>query len=143
MTAKQKVLFICTGNSARSQMAEALARHIGKGLVEAHSAGLAPKGLHPLAIIVMDEIGIDIRRQRSKAIDPGLFQQTDVIVTVCSHAESRCPATPPSVPRLHWPIPDPAAAVGSEEDRLTAFRSAREEIKNRLLEWLKASGLSG
>jgi len=131
-----RVMFLCTGNSCRSQMAEGFARELGKGIVEAHSAGLMAAGVHPRAIAVMDEIGIDIRSQRSKEIDPGLARQMDVVITLCTNAEEACPATPPGVKRLHWPIRDPVGTVGSEEAIMREFRRARDEIGERVREFL-------
>ena len=120
-----KVLFVCTGNSARSQMAEGFARHFGQGRVEAYSAGT----LHPHAVRVMQEKGLDISGQQSKAFDWDLARQMDVVVTVCSHANESCPVLPPEVMRMHWPLQDPAAAQGSEETILVTFRSARDQVE--------------
>ncbi len=131
-----KVMFLCTGNSCRSQMAEGFARELGKGLVEAHSAGLMAAGVHRRAIAVMQELGIDIRPQRSKEIDPGLVRQMDMVITLCSNAEEACPATPPGVKRLHWPIRDPVGTVGSEEFIMSEFRRARDEIGELVREFL-------
>src|SRR5574337_1259016 len=108
-----KVMFLCTGNSCRSQMAEGFAREIGKGILEPFSAGLIAAGLHPRAIAVMKEIGIDISKQKSKEVDDDLLRSMDIIVTLCSNAEEACPWTPPEVKRLHWPIKDPVGAVGT------------------------------
>jgi arsenate reductase len=124
-----KVLFVCTGNSARSQMAEGFARHFGQGRVEAYSAGMAPSTLHPHAVRVMQEKGLDISGQQSKAFDWDLARQMDVVVTVCSHANESCPVLPPEVMRMHWPLQDPAAAQGSEETILVTFRSARDQVE--------------
>lgn len=124
-----KVLFVCTGNSARSQMAEGFARHFGQGRVEPYSAGMAPSTLHPHAVRVMQEKGLDISGQQSKAFDWDLARQMDVVVTVCSHANESCPVLPPEVMRMHWPLQDPAAAQGSEETILVTFRSARDQVE--------------
>jgi arsenate reductase len=132
-----KVMFLCTGNSCRSQMAEGLARHYGKGLIEPYSAGLIPVGVNPNAVKVMKEIGIDISGQTSDPIDEDLLRQMDVIITLCGNAEASCPATPPEIRRLHWPIDDPVSAVGTEEEVLNAFRRVRDEIKERILEFIK------
>jgi arsenate reductase len=129
---KKKILFLCTGNSARSQMAEGLTRHLSHGSIEVHSAGLEPKGLNPFAIQVMDEIGIDIRGQKSKVIDPALLNQVDLIITVCGNADERCPMTPPGIRRVHWPLPDPAKATGSETEIATHFRTVRDDLKERI-----------
>ncbi len=123
-----KVLFVCTGNSARSQMAEGFARHLSRGKIEAHSAGVAPSRLNPYAVQVMQECGIDISRQTSKAFDEDLARQMDIVVTVCGHAKESCPVLPSKVRRLHWPLDDPAAATGSEAEILATFRKSRDQI---------------
>ncbi|MHB8880522.1 MAG: arsenate reductase ArsC [Thermodesulfovibrionales bacterium] len=138
-----KVMFLCTGNTCRSQMAEGFARELGLGLIEPYSAGLLPAGLvHPAAIAVMNEEGIDISGQSSKGIAPALLQQMDIIVTLCSNAEESCPVTPPEITRLHWPIDDPVNSIeeelGTEEEDLNKFRKARDEIKRKLVELVKS-----
>ncbi len=125
-------MFICTGNSCRSQMAEGFARRYGEGALEVHSAGLSPAGVNPYAARVMAEAGVDISGQRSKAIDANLLKEMDLVVTLCGHAEALCPATPPGVRRLHWPIEDPVGAVGTTDDILREFRRARDEIRERV-----------
>ncbi|RME65606.1 MAG: arsenate reductase (thioredoxin) [Nitrospirae bacterium] len=132
-----KVMFLCTGNSCRSQMAEGLARHYGKGIIEPYSAGLMPVGVNPNAIKVMKEIGIDISGQTSDPIDKELLRKMDVIITLCGNAEAACPSTPPEIKRLHWPIDDPVGTVGTEEEVLNAFRRARDEIKERILKFIE------
>jgi len=132
-------MFLCTGNSCRSQMAEGLARELGKGVIEPYSAGLIPAGVNPNAITVMKEIGIDISGQKSEAIDENLLMKMDVIMTLCSHADASCPVTPEGIKRFHTPVNDPVGAVGTEEEVLQEFRSARDEIKkkiNDLIKWL-------
>ena len=124
-----KILFVCTGNSARSQMAEGFARHFGQGRVEAYSAGMAPSTLHPHAVRVMQEKGLNISGQQSKAFDWDLARRMDVVVTVCGHANESCPILPPDVMRLHWPLEDPAAAAGSEETILVTFRTVRDQVE--------------
>jgi len=131
-----KVMFLCTGNSCRSQMAEGFAREYGKGIIEPFSAGLLASRVHPRAIEVMKEIGIDISGQSSKEIDPELLNQMDVIITLCGHAEASCPMTPPHIKRLHWPIDDPVGTVGTEEEIMNAFRKARDEIKEKVLKFI-------
>ena len=124
------VLFLCVANSARSQMAEGLARARFGPRARVTSAGSSPTSVHPLAIAALDEIGIDISGQRStsvEAIDPASI---DVVVTLC--ADEVCPALPGRVRRLHWPMPDPAGAAGSDAERLERFRSVRDEIARRL-----------
>jgi arsenate reductase len=139
-----KVMFLCTGNSCRSQMAEGLARELGKGIIEPYSAGLIPVGINPNAITVMNEIGIDISDQKSEAIDEDLLNKMDVIMTLCSHADASCPTTPGGIKRFHTPVDDPVSAVGTEEEVLNAFRKARDKISdkiNDLIKWLKSSNL--
>ena len=127
-----KVMFLCTGNSCRSQMAEGFAREYGKGIIEAHSAGLTPAGVNPRAIAVMRKIGIDISSQKSKAIDEKLLKQMDVVVTLCGHAEALCPMTPPEIRKIHMPVDDPVGTIGTEEEIMSAFRRARDEIQERI-----------
>jgi arsenate reductase len=124
-----KVMFLCTGNSCRSQMAEGFAREMGGGVIEPHSAGLMAAGVHPRAIAVMRELGIDISRQKSREIDAGLLKTMHMVITLCGNAEASCPVTPPSVKRMHWPIDDPVFATGTEEQIMDKFRKARDEIK--------------
>ncbi len=127
-----KIMFLCTGNSCRSQMAEGFARELGRGLVEAHSAGLMPAGVHPRAIAVMKEAGIDISRQTSKAIDENLLRGMDAVITLCDTAAEACPRTPPEIRRLHWPIKDPVGTAGTEEKIMHEFRKARDEIRENI-----------
>lgn len=127
-----KIMFLCTANSCRSQMAEGLARNLGKGMLEPYSAGLMAVGLQPRAIAVMKEIGIDISQQRSKQIDKRLLNQMDMVVTVCGNAEESCPVTPPQIKRIHWPIEDPVGAIGTEEEIMKEFRRARDELRGKI-----------
>ena len=127
-----KIMFMCTGNSCRSQMAEGFARASGQGLVEPYSAGVMPSEVHPKTVQVMKETGVDISNQRSKGIDESLLNTMDIIITLCSSAEAMCPMTPPRIKRMHWSIDDPKSATGTEEDVLNAFRRAREEIKKKI-----------
>jgi len=126
------VMFVCTGNSARSQMAEGFARHLGGGRIEAHSAGVEPSRLNPFAVRAMQEKGIDISGQTSKAFDEVLARRMDVVVTVCGNADERCPVLPLEVKRLHWPLEDPAAARGTDADVLARFREIRDQIEARV-----------
>ncbi|HET6513993.1 MAG TPA: arsenate reductase ArsC [Thermodesulfovibrionales bacterium] len=135
--ANLKVLFLCTANSCRSQMAEGLARELGKGLLEPYSAGLIAAGVHPRAVAAMKEIGIDISGQSSKGVDYNLLNAVDVVVTLCTQAEEVCPPLPPHIRRLHWPIKDPVGTMGPEERIMKEFRRARDEIKKRVLQLLK------
>jgi arsenate reductase len=136
-----EVLFLCTGNSCRSQIAEGWAKHIGGDSVVVHSAGIEAHGKNPRAIEVMQEIGIDISGQESTIIDDTMLQNADVLVTVCGHADEQCPVLPPGITKLHWPLTDPAKATGTEEEIMIEFRATRDEIKgrvNELLESIKA-----
>ena len=131
-----KVLFLCTGNSCRSQMAEGLLRHLGKGAVEVASAGTEPKEVHPDAIWSMREIGIDISSQCSKSLDPFLGQPFDYCITLCDEAQQNCPVFPGASQNLHWSIPDPAVAQGPEEERMKVFHQVREDLEARIRRWL-------
>lgn len=135
---KQRVLFLCTGNSARSQIAEAFLRKYGSDRFEAHSAGLEPKGLNPFTVKVMQEIGIDVSGQTSKGVDTYLGKTLfQYLVTVCDDADKNCPTVWPGVGnRMHWSFQDPAAAVGTEEEKLAKFREVRDLIEVKIKEWL-------
>jgi len=132
LSSKPKVLFLCTGNSARSQMAEGYLRHVAGDEFEPLSAGIEPKGLNPLAVEAMNEIGIDISNQNSKDVVSFLGQYIPYIVTVCDNAKERCPIFPRSFKFLHWSFDDPAAAQGSREEKLAVFRRVRDEIAHRI-----------
>ena len=127
-----KVLFLCTGNSCRSQMAEGLLRHLGQAAVEVASAGTAPTQVHPDAIRIMNEVGIDISAQRSKPLEPFLKQPFDYLITLCDDAQESCPAFPGASRSIHWSIPDPAAAQGASEQRMAVFRKVREDLTARI-----------
>ena len=129
----KRVLFVCTGNRARSQMAEGLLRRLAGDRFEVHSAGTEPKGIAPLTIEVMREIGIDASGQRSKSVDEFAGQEFDYVITVCDTARQVCPAFPGKGKRLHWSVEDPAEAEGSEDERMPAFRAARDELQRRIL----------
>jgi arsenate reductase len=131
-----KVMFLCTGNSCRSQMAEGFARESGKGVIEAHSAGLSPAGLNERAVKVMNEIGIDISHQKSKPIDGELLGTMDVVITLCDNAAESCPWTPPEIKRVHWSLEDPAKATGAEEEIMNEFRRTRDEIEKRVKDFI-------
>ncbi len=128
-----RVLFLCTGNSARSQMAEGWLRHLSAGRVEAASAGTEPRGLHPLAVRVMAERGVDISRQRSKHLSELQGIRFDWVVTVCDRARQTCPVFP-GARAVHWDLPDPAEAEGSEEEVAEAFRRVRDDLARRVAE---------
>jgi arsenate reductase len=121
-------------------MAEGFARTLGKGLIDAHSAGLTPAGVNSRAVAVMKEIGIDISDQESKEIDQDFLRSMDTVVTLCDNAAEACPWTPPEIKRLHWPIKDPVGTVGSEEEIMTEFRRARDEIKTKVEDFIKQMG---
>ncbi len=137
-----RVLFLCTGNSARSQMAEGLLRYFAGDHFEVYSAGLEPKGVNPYAIQVMQEIGIDIRRHQSKSVMDYLGRvHMSMVITVCSKAEERCPIFPFTTQRLYWPFEDPAAFVGTPDETLAKFREVRNQISERLQGWLREQGI--
>jgi arsenate reductase len=127
---KPSVLILCTGNSCRSHLAEGVLRRAAGDLLEVHSAGSKPAGqVHPLAIRVMEEIGIDLSRHRSKPMSEFLSRRVDTVITVCGHVDQACPIFPGQVNRHHWPFEDPARATGTEEEILLVFRRVRDEIK--------------
>jgi arsenate reductase (thioredoxin) len=132
MTMKARVLFLCTHNSARSQMAEGLLRHLAGDRFEAYSAGTEATYVRPLAIRAMDEIGVDISGQESKMLERYLGEPFDYVITVCDDANEACPFFPGAKNRLHWSLPDPSAAKGSDEERLAVFRSVRDRMRNRM-----------
>ena len=137
---KQRILIVCTGNSARSQMAEGLLRHEAGDRFEVASAGTKPSHVRCEAIAVMKEIGIDISQHRSKSVDEFIGQPLDFVVTVCNSAKETCPVFPGVVKRLHWPFDDPAAVEGSEEVRTGAFRRIRDQIHGRIRVFLDGNG---
>lgn len=136
---KKNVLFLCTGNSARSQMAEAILRNIAGDRYEAHSCGLDPKPIHPLTKKVMEEIGISLANHTSKNISKYLGKLSfNFVITVCEEADSHCPSIwPGALNKLSWPFQDPAAFRGSETEQLSLFRKVRDEIKARIETWLE------
>ncbi len=131
-----RVLFVCTHNSARSQMAEGLLRFLGKDRFDVLSAGTAPGNVNPLAVRAMNEIGIDISAATSKHIDQFVGQDFAYVITVCDQANESCPIFPGDTKRIHWSFPDPSAATGSEEERMAAFRRVRDELRGRLRSWI-------
>ncbi|HHW44152.1 arsenate reductase (thioredoxin) [Desulfofundulus thermobenzoicus] len=133
---RKKVLFLCTGNSCRSQMAEGFARAMAGDKWDVYSAGTNPVGINPRAVQVMAEAGVDISGRTSKAIDPEILHSADVVVTLCGDAHESCPLTPPAVKRIHWPLEDPARTTGTEEEIMAKFREVRDEIKKRVAELL-------
>jgi len=125
---KPKVLFLCTGNSARSQMAEGYLRHIAGDRFEVLSAGIEPKGLNPFATEVMREAGIDISAQGSTDVQEFLGVPMQYVITVCSNAQEKCPIFPSTFKFLHWDLEDPAGAAGTDEQKRAVFRKVRDEI---------------
>ena len=137
---KTKVLFLCTGNSCRSQMAEAWLRDLGGEGFTVFSAGLEPHGVHPLTVKVMEETGYDMSDHRSKHLDEFLgVVDFDYLITVCGNADERCPVFPGMGTRLHWPFEDPAAFTGPEEQKIAFFRRVRDQIKNKIQGWLEST----
>ncbi len=146
---KTRILFLCTGNSCRSQMAEGWANHLGSPWLEAQSAGIEAHGKNPRAIAVMREAGVDIAQQESTRVTPEMLAWADLVVTVCGHADEHCPVLPASVKKLHWPLNDPAKAIGDIQERMSAagdrtsdaaseeavmamFRATRDEVRRRV-----------
>lgn len=132
MSAKQRVIFICTHNSARSQMAEGLLRHLAGERFETFSAGTVATRVHPLAIIAMAEKGLDLSHHASEHIDKYMAMKFDYVITVCDHAKEACPYFPTSATQWHWSFADPSAATGTEEERLQKFREVRKQIEQSL-----------
>ena len=134
----QRVLFLCTGNSARSQMAEAFLRKYGAGMFEAYSAGMEPKGMNPLTVMVMNEAGIDISNQTSKGIETYLGKMLfQYLITVCDDADKNCPMVWPGVNTgMYWSFEDPAKFEGTEEQKLVKFREVRDLMEKRIREWV-------
>ncbi|MEE9260572.1 MAG: arsenate reductase ArsC [Candidatus Scalindua sediminis] len=129
---KQRVLFLCTGNSCRSQMAEGLLKHYGNGKFEVYSAGFMPSSVHPLAIKAMAELGIDITDQRSKSVMEFLGHEFSYVITVCDNAKMVCPTFPGKHIYIHWSIKDPVSATGTEEKMLKAFRKVCNKILKKI-----------
>lgn len=132
MNNRKRVLILCTGNSARSQMAEGLLRHLADDRFEVASAGVSPTQVRPEAIAAMREINIDISDHRSKSVDEFAGQEFDYVITVCDNANEQCPLFPGNTKRIHWSFEDPAATQGDEPTRLAVFRRIRDEILDQL-----------
>ena len=126
------ILFVCTGNSCRSQMAEGWLRHLSGGRFVAQSAGLEAHGKNPRAIAAMAEAGVDIAHQESTELTADMLGWADLVVTVCGHADEHCPLLPEGTKKIHWPLADPARAAGTEEEIETIFRISRDEIRSRV-----------
>jgi arsenate reductase (thioredoxin) len=133
---RKRVLFLCTGNSCRSQMAEGFLRYMVGDKFEVFSAGVKPAQVNPLAIKIMAEIGIDISKQRSKSATEFLGQKFDYVITICDNAKQTCPAFPGNYEKTHWDLEDPTEAQGSEEERMMVFRKIRDEIEQRIKDWI-------
>ena len=131
------VLFLCTGNSCRSQMAEGWAHQLGGKWVEAQSAGIESHGKKPRAIEVMREAGVDISRQESTKLTDEMLTSADFVVTVCGHADKNCPVIPAGTRKEHWPLDDPAKATGSEDEIMAVFRASRDDIRRRVEDLIK------
>ena len=132
----KKVLILCTGNSARSQMAEGLLRQIAGDKFDVESAGTVASFVRPQAIEVMTELGIDISGHRSKSLDEFLSTPFDYVITVCDNANQTCPVFPGKATRIHWSFEDPAEATGTDEEILAVFRRVRDEIRLKLIEFV-------
>jgi arsenate reductase len=133
---KQKVLFLCTGNSCRSQMAEGWLKHLGGDRFEVYSAGIVAHGKNPRAIAVMEEAGVDISDQESEVLNPAILDRLDLLVTVCGNADETCPAVPVTCEKQHWPFDDPAKATGTEEEIMSRFSRVRDQIRLRIEQFI-------
>lgn len=131
------ILFLCTGNSCRSQIAEGWAKWYGRPLFEIESAGIETHGKNPRALAVMKEVGVDISSQESTKVTDDMLAQTDLVVTVCGHADEHCPVLPQGTKKEHWPLEDPAKAQGTEEEIMEQFRASRDDIKVGVKELLQ------
>ena len=130
------LLFLCTGNSCRSQMAEGWARKQAPEWLQVQSAGIEAHGKNPRAIAVMAEAGVDISAQESTRVTEDMLQSADLVITVCGHADEHCPVLPAGTRKEHWPLDDPAKASGDEEQVMNVFRASRDDIKQRVEELL-------
>lgn len=126
------ILFLCTGNSCRSQIAEGWAKQIAPAGWNIESAGIEAHGKNPRAIAVMAEAGVDISKQESTRVTDDMLERTDLVITVCGHADEHCPALPPGIRKLHWPLEDPAKAQGTEEEIMKVFHASRDDIRRRV-----------
>ena len=133
---KKRVLILCTANSARSQMAEGLLRHLAGEELEVFSAGSQPSVVNPFAIQAMDEKGLDIRNHRSQHLNEFINEPFDYVITVCDRAAESCPLFPGPAKRIHWGFPDPAGVEGHDEAILTNFREVRDAIERQLRDWV-------
>jgi arsenate reductase (thioredoxin) len=140
---KSRVLFLCTGNSCRSQIAEGLLRHLANGRFDVASAGFHPVGLDPRVVEIMREIDIDISQHRSKPVGEVLIRDVDYVVTVCDQARESCPALPAASKVLHWSFDDPAAARGTDDEQRATFRRVRDEIRTAVERFIKTARPGG
>lgn len=131
------VLFLCTGNSCRSQIAEGWARHLGGDWLQVQAAGIKAHGKNPRAIAVMQEVNIDISDQASTKLTDSMLASADYLVTVCGHADEHCPVLPAGTRKEHWPLNDPAKAAGSEEEIMMVFRESRDDIRQRVADLIE------
>lgn len=136
MTDCLNILYLCTGNSCRSQMAEGWTRHFGGKRVNVESAGIEAHGKNPRAIAIMADAGIDISGQESTIVSDEMMQRAEIVVTVCGHADEQCPVVPPGAEKIHWPLSDPAKATGAEEEIMQSFRDTRDEVRQRVRDLL-------
>ncbi len=132
-----KLLFLCTGNSCRSQMAEGWAKQLGSDWLDVHSAGIEAHGKNPRAITVMGEAGVDISDQASTKLTDDMLDTVDYLVTVCGHADEHCPVLPAGMRKEHWPLDDPAKATGSEAEIMAVFRETRDEVHRRVADLIE------
>ena len=137
MTKKISILFLCTGNSARSQMAEAFARYYGGDALTIQSAGTHPAGIHPNAIWAMNEVGLDISHHTSDALSSKTLEEFDFVVTLCGEAQESCPVLPSTTRNEHWPLPDPAKIRGSGSQAIQGFRVIRYQIEHKVKDFLQ------
>ncbi len=135
---KKKVLFLCTGNACRSQMAEGWLKALGGDDFEVYSAGIVAHGKNPRAIAAMADAGVDISQQKSEALDPAILDKIDLLITVCGNADESCPVIPVSCEKQHWPFEDPGKAEGTEEEIMAEFYRVRDEIKAKIQVFLQA-----
>jgi len=136
MSKKKNIIFICTGNACRSQIAHGLLQNLAKDRFNVFSAGSHPSRVHLMSIKVMEEIGIDISHHKSDHVDEYLDKEIDIVITVCDNANKLCPIFPGNVERLHWSIDDPFRGWDYNENQMESFRKTREEIKERILEFI-------
>jgi arsenate reductase (thioredoxin) len=139
---KTKVIFLCTSNSARSQMAETFLKKYAPENFEVYSAGFEPKPIHPFTVKVMKEAGLDLGSQSPKDLKEFIGKHFGVVITVCDKAEKNCPTMPGVSTRLYWPFEDPAAFAGSADEKLAKFREVRDQIDAKIKEWLKERGIT-